>query len=143
MKIEYPAGLTPVQFIRLKLARGSQTVSENFYWRGTEAGNYKALRTLPKVTLQTATKAEKQGHRWMLTTRLRNPSTEPALMVRLKAVREESGDRILPAIYSDNYIALMPGEERILHTEVENADTRGERPTITVDGFNVAKTELY
>jgi hypothetical protein len=141
MKIEYPAGLTPVQFIRLKLVRGNQTVSENFYWRGTEAGNYKALRTLPKVTLQAATKAEKQGQRWLLTTRLRNPSTEPALMVGLKAVREKSGDRILPAIYSDNYIALMPGEERILHTELEDADTRGERPTITLDGFNIAKTE--
>jgi len=28
-------------------------------------------------------------------------------MVRLKAVREKERDRILPAIYSDNYIALM------------------------------------
>ena len=33
-KMEYPAGLTAVHFIRLKLTRGSETVSENFYWRG-------------------------------------------------------------------------------------------------------------
>jgi hypothetical protein len=58
-------------------------------------------------------------------------------MVRLKAVREHSGDRILPAIYSDNYLALMPGEARTIRTEVEHADTRGERPTVVVDGFNV------
>ena len=58
-------------------------------------------------------------------------------MVRLKAVRESSGDRILPAIYNDNYIALMPGEERTVHTEVLDADTRGEKPTIVIEGFNV------
>jgi hypothetical protein len=54
-------------------------------------------------------------------------------MVRLKVVRERSGDRILPAIYSDNYIALMPGERRSIRTEVEDADTRGERPAIVVE----------
>jgi hypothetical protein len=58
-------------------------------------------------------------------------------MVRLKAVRETSGDRILPAIYSDNYVALMPGESRTIRTELENADTRGERPAMVVEGFNV------
>jgi len=52
-------------------------------------------------------------------------------------VRESSGDRILPAVSSDNYIALMPGERRSIRTEVEDADTRGERPRIVVEGFNV------
>jgi hypothetical protein len=55
----------------------------------------------------------------------------------LKAVREKSGDRILPAIYSDNYVALMPGERRTIRTELEHADTRGERPKMVVEGFNV------
>jgi hypothetical protein len=54
-------------------------------------------------------------------------------MVKLKAVREKSGDRILPAIYSDNYIALMPGERRTVRTELEDADTRGEKPTIVIE----------
>ena len=60
-------------------------------------------------------------------------------MVRVKVVREKSGDRILPAIYSDNYIALMPGERRTIRTEVADADTRGERPRVIVEGFNVAE----
>ena len=57
-------------------------------------------------------------------------------MVRLKAVREKSGDRILPAIYSDNYVALMPGERGTIRRELAQADTRGERPRMTVEGFN-------
>ena len=49
----------------------------------------------------------------------------------------EGGDRILPALYSDNYVSLMPGERRTIITELEGADTRGESPRIVVEGFNV------
>ena len=142
MQLEYPSGLSPVHFIRLKLTRGAETVSQNFYWRGLEKGNYRALRDLPKVKLEATTRTEQHGDRWLLVTELRNPSAHPALMVRLKAVREKTGDRILPALYTDNYIALMPGESRIIRTELENADTRGERPTMVIEGFNIQDAAL-
>ncbi|MDR3702712.1 MAG: discoidin domain-containing protein [Candidatus Sulfopaludibacter sp.] len=141
IKIEFPAGLSPVHFIRLKLTRGGQTVSDNFYLRGLEETalgyNLKAIRTLPKVRVEAASKVVQQGTRWLITTELHNAGGQPALMVRVKPVREKSGDRILPAISSDNYVALMPGERRTIRTELENADTRGERPRIVVEGFNV------
>jgi hypothetical protein len=136
--MEYPSGLSSVHFLLLTLGRGADVLSSNFYLRGMEEGNYKAIRQLPKVKVEAATKAEQRGDRWMLTTELRNTSSEPALMVRLKAVREKSGDRILPAIYSDNYVTLMPGESRTLNTELQHADTRGENPRITIGGFNIA-----
>lgn len=141
IKLEYPEGLTPVHFIRLTLKRGGETVSENFYLRGTEEYNFQAIRTLPKVQVTADTKVEHQDKRWVLTTELQNKSSQPALMVRVKAVREKSGDRILPAIYSDNYVALMPGERRTIRTEVENTDTRGEKPKIVVEGFNTGEGE--
>ena len=78
------------------------------------------------------TKAAKSGVSWTLTTELRNAGSAPALMVRVKAVGEKSGERILPAIYSDNYIALMPGERQTITTELAEADTRGEMPAIVV-----------
>jgi hypothetical protein len=71
-----------------------------------------------------------------MTTELKNASAHPALLVRLKAVRARGGDRILPAIYGDNYVSLMPGESRTIVTEVLHADTRGEDPAIVVEGFN-------
>jgi hypothetical protein len=136
-KMEYPAGLTQTHFIRLKLARDGKVLSENFYWRGLEEGIFTALRELPKVTLTSSTRAERKPDGWTLTTELANTSAAPALMVRLKAVRDKSGDRILPALYSDNYVALMPGERRTITTELRHADTRGEGPRIVVEGFNV------
>jgi hypothetical protein len=138
-KLEMPPGLTPVHFIRLRLSRGGQILSDNLYWRGSEEGNLQALRALPKVKLAAATRAERRGSRWLLTTALDNPSSQPAVMVRLTAVRGQSGDRILPALYADNYVTLMPGERRTIQTELEDADARGETPTIAVAGFNVGE----
>jgi hypothetical protein len=137
--LEYPAGLTLVHFIRLKLTRAGGVVSENFYMRGSEENHFAAIRTLAKVMVEANTSIEQTGGQWVLTTLLHNTSTQPALLVRVKAVRGQTGDRILPAFYSDNYVALMPDERKTIVTKLEDPDTRGEQPKIVVEGFNLAK----
>lgn len=128
--------LSPVFFIRLTLQRGSEVLSENLYCRGLEEDDTQLLRTLPRVPLEIATTVERRGDTWRLVTRLRNGSAVPALLIRLKAVRSSSKDRILPVIYGDNYFTLLPGDERTVVTELNHADTRGETPGIVVEGFN-------
>jgi Glycosyl hydrolase 2 galactose-binding domain-like/Exo-beta-D-glucosaminidase Ig-fold domain/Glycosyl hydrolases family 2/NedA-like, galactose-binding domain len=139
IKMEYPAGLTPVHFLRLGLTHQGMVISRNFFMRPREVGNYRAIRKLPRVNLEASTGIQQKDGRWILATNLRNPSSHPALMVRVKAVREKTGDRILPAIYNDNYLALMPGEMEGIRVELAEADTRGERPQIVVEGFNIGK----
>ncbi|HLK17778.1 MAG TPA: discoidin domain-containing protein [Bryobacteraceae bacterium] len=136
IKMQYPSGVSAVHFLRMELMRGADVLSQNFYWRGVQDGDYRALRELPLATVQASQMTERRGDRWHLTTELYNSSNTPALMVKIKAVRDKTGDRILPAIYSDNYIALMPGERRTLATDVQYADARGEQPRIVVSGFN-------
>jgi hypothetical protein len=139
--MQYPDSLSSVHFIRATLTRSGNVVSTNLYMRGLEENNYRAIRELAKAQVRVQTRAtttpQQQGGVWQLTTQLENTSAFPALMVRLKAVREKSGDRILPAIYSDNYVTLMPGERRTITTELKHADTRGENPRIVIGGFNV------
>jgi len=137
IQMEYPSGLSATHFIRLDLKQGDKLISDNFYLRGAVEENYQAIRNLPQAKIQATTNSERRGDRWLLTTTLENTSTAPALMVRLKAVREKTGDRILPAVYSDGYIALMPGEKRQIATDLCEADTRGEKARIVVEGFNV------
>ncbi|HEX5235730.1 MAG TPA: discoidin domain-containing protein [Silvibacterium sp.] len=135
--MQYPSGLSAVHFIRATLSRGGIVISTNIYMRGLEENNCRAIRELARAQVRATTTPQQQGDLWKLTTQLENTSAFPALMVRLKAVRDKSGDRILPAIYSDNYVTLMPGERQTITTELRNADTRGERPRIVVGGFNV------
>jgi len=135
--MEFPTGLARTHFIRLTLAQGSTVVSSNFYLHGNAEEDYKGIRSMPRAKMDAKSRITRHGSQWQVVTELHNVSANPALMVRVKAVRTKSGDPILPALYDDNYVALMPGERKTIHTELEDADTRGERPRIVVEGYNL------
>lgn len=135
--LQFPESLSAVHFIKLVLLEGDNVVSENFYWRGLETGNYQALNNLPAVKLDCQTRAVKEGEKWRLTTTIKNPSNHPALMIRLQVVGEKDNNRILPVFFSDNYVSLMPGEEKVVVMQLKAEDARGQKPEVEVSGFNV------
>ncbi|KAA6313134.1 Exo-beta-D-glucosaminidase, partial [termite gut metagenome] len=136
-KLEFPESLSSVYFIKLALIENGKLVSDNFYWRGKEEGDYKALHQLPKVNLTAKTDTHKSGGEWLLTTTLKNETATPAIMIRLKVNGSKSNERILPVFYSDNYFFLMPGEEKAITMKLQNVDTRGEKPVVDISGFNL------
>jgi len=136
LKLEIPANLPPVYFIRLELRKRGELVSSNLYWRSAAGEDFTALKALPRVRLESSTRSRREGGAWILETTLRNPERVPAILTRLTAVREKSRDRILPALYSDNYVTLMPGESLTIRTEVQETDCRGEAPAVRIEGFN-------
>jgi beta-galactosidase/beta-glucuronidase len=138
MQLEFPAGLARTHFIRLTLTRDKDVVSSNFYLHGLAEGDYQGIRDLAGAKVTAKTHVRRTGTEWKITTELRNVSKTPALMVRVKAVRSKSGDLIVPALYDDNYIALMPGEKRTISISLEDADTRGEKPRVRMSGYNLA-----
>jgi beta-galactosidase/beta-glucuronidase len=137
-KLEFPKSLSSVHFIKLILKEGDKSISENFYWRGLIDGNYQALRDLPVIKLQSKTITKKSGKDWILTTTEINNTKTPVLMIRFKVVGKKSGERILPVFYSDNYISLMPGETKIVTMKLKDEDTRGEKPSVDISGYNLS-----
>jgi beta-mannosidase len=69
---------------------------------------------------------------------LRNSSSQIALMTHLQLRRKDSGERVLPAYYSDNYISLVPGQSKTCSIEAATSDLKGESALVVVDGWNVA-----
>lgn len=138
IQLEFPTGLSSTHFIRLTLMRNGQVVSSNFYLRGITEGDYTGIRNLSAANIKMKTRIKRVGAEWQILAELENASRTPALMVRVKAVRSKSGDLIAPALFSDNYIALMPGEKRAITISLRDVDTRGERPKIAMQGFNLA-----
>jgi len=136
-KLKFPETVSPVHFIKLTLSQDGKTISDNFYWRGKEDGNYQALSDMPAVKLETGTTVSRSGENWILTTTLNNTAKTPALMVRLKVIGKQSGSRLLPVFYSDNYISLMPGEKKVIVMRLKDEDTHGERPDVDISGFNM------
>ncbi len=140
--LEFPAELTEVYFIRLRLTDAAGAVlSENLYWRGREDGNLKALHTVAQASPEwkvTRTSNDSE-HAFELT--VRNDGPVPALMLRLKVMDSGTGDLVLPVLYSDNYFFLMPGESKTVRVKVRKEDCAG-RPYLTLSGFNVPETTL-
>ena len=73
---------------------------------------------------------------------VRNPGSHVALMTHLQLRRKDSGERVLPVYYSDNYISLIPGETKTISIEASLADLAHQLPLVVVDGFNVAVKDL-
>ena len=119
--------LPEVSILRLRLYEGDNILSQNDYILPTEQDNLKALNNLPKATVE----VKAQLNRVVVT----NTSDTPALMLHLVA-RRKDGSRILPALWSDNYIHLMPGESRELEYRIPDGETFVK---IETTGFNVGR----
>lgn len=140
--ITKPKGLSKVYFVKLELKRGNEIISRNLYTRGFNRdstggfGDLKQLMNLPKIQLSSQTKVVKNNNQWFLTTTLTNNTKFPAFNTRLEVVGTSDRKRILPVIFSDNYMTLLPREKRVITMELKNEDTRGEKPAVIIEGFN-------
>ncbi len=110
-----------VYFVRLQLSDKRGIVSENLYIMGREENNYRALTTLPKADVEQQVTI--QGETVRVTLRNKGKSVAPFLRLNLKGA---DGEQILPAIYSDNYITLMPGESTTITIRWKAEDARGQ-----------------
>ena len=110
---DLPAGEAAYLLKLRLLAQDGSPLSENFYMVPGEAGNLKALRTLPAAKLHKTVRQSDGG----LQVTLRNDDSVPALLVRL-ILKDAKGDEILSVCYSDNYFALLPGEEKTVKIAV-------------------------
>ncbi len=139
----FPADLSPVHFIKLILKSGSQTVSENFYWRGIKEDQYLTLHDMPKVNLTGSFTERDEEGKTSLNVNLENPTGNVALMVCLKVVKaNKPNERILPAFYGDNYVSLLPHETRQIQVEFDSTALQGDRPKIMAGGWNTPSFEL-
>lgn len=107
-----------IQFIRLTLTASDGTLlSQNFYWRNASGElDYQALNSLPSCKVICIVEAIEEGT-YSLT--LRNLSSTVAFANRLRLTNSRTGERILPAFFSDNYVTLLPGESRTLTVEAD------------------------
>ena len=136
-------GLTPARFVKLELrAQGGTLLADNFYWNAANEKDLQELTRLPRVTLTGTLRraAGKAGPTW--TCELRNRSPNVALMTKLTLRNADTGQRILPAFYSDNYLSLLPGEAKTVRIECRSADLGAATPTVTVDGWNLEPVAL-
>jgi len=131
-------------------------VSRNFYWvpraktlfdwpntdyTHTPPATFEdlsALRSLPRATVKVENieKAE-AGEENALRIRVTNTSKAVAFQLFVEATKHD-GAAYEPLLWSDNFISLLPGEERELRaTLLSNHDGTVGDPIVRVSGWNV------
>jgi exo-1,4-beta-D-glucosaminidase len=148
---------SPITFIQLSLKNAvGQTVSRNFYWvpsklttwnwpktdythtPAIEHEDLKALRALPQARIEATAEANPETK--TVEVHLRNPSKALAFQVAVAATRPD-GEDIVPTLWSDNYVELMPGESVTLTATLPAHAP--EKYAITVSAWNAPSIALH
>lgn len=130
LDIPVPEGIKGAYFLRLAL----NADVPNIYWLTTEPKDYTSLSQLPKSRPDIKTDIKKEGSNFVGTVRL-SADSRISFFNRIKVFDRETGKRILPVHYSDNYITLMPGDQQEINLEFP-ANLPEERIQIVVDSYN-------
>ncbi|WP_263374852.1 glycosyl hydrolase 2 galactose-binding domain-containing protein [Granulicella aggregans] len=129
--------------VHLALHRPDRTLlSQNLYWRAASDTGYRALNSLAASALTlTAVETSAPSGR-SIKVHLKNTSAVAALSSKLTTFYDD-GSEVLPAFYSDNYISLLPGEERTVTIDLPRADKK-QAIRVKLRGWNVtpASAEL-
>lgn len=130
LDIPVPEGIQGAYFLRLAL----NADVPNIYWLTTEPKDYTSLSQLPKSRPDIKTEIKKEGSNFVGIVRL-SADSQISFFNRIKVFDRETGKRILPVHYSDNYITLMPGDQQEISLEFP-ANLPEERIQIVVDSYN-------
>jgi len=134
-KVNLPVNTNEVFFLKLKLTDQDRTVDENLYWLSNVSHSYEKLNELQKVSVKAlvTSKGDKQS-----AIKLSNPGNETAFFIRLK-VLNGSEELVLPAWFSENFVTLLPGEEKEINLDFStgkyNSGLNDLR--LVIEGWNV------
>ena len=147
-------GLSSTYFLLLKLEDGTgKQVGSNLYWLSTHPetldwansnwyttptasfADYTALVQLPKVKLKVSSVTQHKGEDAITHVIVDNPSKSVAFFVRLK-LSAKTGE-VLPVVWEDNYITLLPGEKREVSATYRARQLQGSKPVVEASGLNV------
>jgi hypothetical protein len=94
----------------LKNADG-KLISESVYWPSSTPEGQRGLDGMARATVEVRATVRQDGAERKLDISLRNTSKVPVLNAKLTLLTA-AGERVLPVYWTDNYLALMPGETR-------------------------------
>jgi exo-1,4-beta-D-glucosaminidase len=147
--------LSPTYFLDLRLQDNTgKLIGSNFYWLSTKPetldwekstwyrtptasyADYTRLGQLPRAKLQVTSHTEYKGQEAITHVTLTNPGETLAFFLRLKVNKGQGGPEVLPVLWTDNYISLLPGEKRELAATYPVSALGAAKPVLAMHGWN-------
>lgn len=151
------SGLSPTYFVSLRLEDSAgRVVGSNFYWLSTKPetldwdksnwyttpalsfADFTALSQLPTVKLKVTSHSNRKAEETVTHVIIENPSKSLAFFVRLKIDKGRRGEEILPVLWEDNYVSLLPGEKRDISATYQTSALGASQPSVEAGGWNAS-----
>jgi exo-1,4-beta-D-glucosaminidase len=150
-----------VYFLDLELQDStSAAVSSNFYWLTPQPdvmgqpdpstswyilpiatyADFSSLSSLPMVTLTGSKTTAQNGAQSTTSVTLQNAGTTIAFFTRVQVLA--GGTEILPVLWSDNYVSLLPGATKTVTATYATALAGGSDVSVAYGGWNVTAGQL-
>ncbi|TWR31125.1 glycosyl hydrolase [Mucilaginibacter pallidiroseus] len=126
-------------FLSLQLLDTDKNVlSENLYWVADSKGEYSGLQKMKTDELATTARFVKPGQVEVTLTNKQNCVV--SFFNRVSLVDATTKDRVLPAFYDNNYVSILPGEQR--KVIIDYSATTKTNLAVDVDGWNGNKGKI-
>jgi exo-1,4-beta-D-glucosaminidase len=153
-------GITPVWFLDLTIKdKNNKEVDKSTYWLSVKKdildyeaakkmewpyytptkqfADFTSLDKLPKVLLRYDYQLHKDEKNGRISLKVKNPSESIAFFICFDVIDPGTKKPVLPVFWNDNYVTLLPGEERTYEANYSLSDTNGSKPVIEVKAWNV------
>ena len=84
-----------------------------------------------------------QDEKGIITLNVKNPTSTIAFFLFFDLVNSVTGKPVLPILWSDNYVTLLPGDDRTYSATFKMEDVKEGKPLLKVEGWNVKQIVLY
>lgn len=131
--------LTPVYFVKLVLKDSQgKIVSDNFYWFSSSKNKTDMIQLANMQAAEPEIKGDiiSEGNEIVFNVLLKNPTGRLSFFNRLMITGGVGGEEIWPTYWTDNFITLLPGEEKRVTARVAKKDLKGRDPILALDRDN-------
>jgi hypothetical protein len=129
-----PENLPEIYLVRVSFwDKNRKPISVNDYWQnGKSASDFRKFNEISdaKISGKYIVKPGENGEVKFI---LKNDSRVTAIALKCSLADSENGNQILPAIFSDGYFNLLPGESR----EISLDELKSKSVHIVVEGYNL------
>lgn len=126
-----------LHFLVLSLKDSENNVlADNFYWLHAK-NDFTELASLGEPDLSAVVTKNNTGYKVILT----NKGQMPSLLTRIKLMEKESLQEILPTIWSDNFVFILPGETKELAVKFTSPITLPVK--LSVKAFNMKEEIMF
>ncbi len=113
-----------------------------FYTPTKQYADYRQLNRLPAASVSYHWSQTKNEGKALFEVTLKNTGNKLAFFVHPAIIDRNTGETILPVVWSDNYIALLPHESRILTAEIKTFYLKDKVPALSIEAYNPIKLTL-